>query len=934
MAAAFLWLMSPAAHAQNCKPADSVGEYKTGKRTDTDSSNETQTLTCDMTYYNTKVRCCVPSEDGKNDKCDLPYGTNPPCPKDPMPMKDTALKSPIKDLSPYLYAYARDPDDKTKPYTGFIYRGTQGDTTTTFDMVGGGGNNPNDQQKRLASCGDQLKFPGTASSTEDQAKMVRMQLDSCTNRYILQTAAGPYQKEDANLLSGENADDPSKLISLTTHCQPLEVKPPPVGSTNQPEYDAGWYLNEAWTKLLQTPSHRGTYPNGGLAAKDPPHLPDGVTLNSQLSPPNKLSSVTLSQIAAVKFEEINDPSHPYSPRWDFENNERDKYSPRTAAYGTDIKNSTYCAGVREDEDNKNNNDNSTGCLTPDQDGKTRSIVKVDILGYRNKPFDTGIMHRIVYNNTCFADQVEFEGPLPAIIAGSFCFDIISVWPLPGIGRHVPCWECFGLTKGEKVDYDSTYPPCATGYATNNGKDLKVKGHLPGALNGFSSIASCEVANGHKKDEEIPKLCRDLRAPYTPLNKLKMRYHNPKGDKDNDVLPEGTPEGTRFCEYFSDHMPYPRLWDVGTSIQKTQPSDMTDQKPTDYLGQWTAIVGVGREAEPTGSSSSGGNGSSSGSSGSSGSSSGGGDDEKHKDERCLLGGWGESTDVGGAHVSVPDALSSWTELKLYQTRTDREEHLSCIGRYEKVFKPGSTEGLALLGTGAEFTSAVIADCPKDSAQPCTWKTVKDLQNENGGSSGGGSSSSSGGNNDNKTMTNYKFEGVANGWRGYLSAKQSDQQFPKLGGGGSTQSGLDNAECGDIVMLPKGADGDDAHPGLPKVGIISGVNLPNKASCKSTQASNCASQKNCYVDVIEYDNGKFPDICGTTDHWKERKTVRFYKAGMLPADAKNEAQRIGWTTKCDDTKLSPCEMDKWDDLKLYRIKDDKRNGSDTMNQDDES
>ena len=65
---------------------------------------------------------------------------------------------------------------------------------------------------------------------------------------------------------------------------------------------------------------------------------------------------------------------------------------------------------------------------------------------------------------------------------------------------------------------------------------------PGGLNGFSLQAKC--------GENLPKVCKDLRRPYTNLNVLKMRYHRTDGkndtsgdnNSDTNVLAKGTGEG--------------------------------------------------------------------------------------------------------------------------------------------------------------------------------------------------------------------------------------------------------------------------------------------------------------------------------------------------------------------------------------------------------
>lgn len=853
LAGAAALLLAQHAHAQVCKDE---------QNSNGGNGSDRFYLNCDMTYKNSEIMC------DKN-------SVYPSCPAEPMPMRDTELKSFIKDFSPYLFAYARDPEDKTKPYTGTYYRGTPGDATQTFRMFGKGATGA----KQTSACVAQLKFPAEASTVDEEAKMVRLELDNCTNQYILNSALYPYQKENTTLLAMEDGGDRSKRISLSSHCQPLKT----VNETKN-EYFAADYIKAAWIKLLQNPTHRKN-----PSAANEPHLPTGITIENPIAPPDPFPDVRLSNIAAVPYEEINDPTHPFSPRWDYRYNERDHYSPKTAIYHDPIQHdgrldSVFCAGVRkadDDEEDKSEEDQT---------------VKVDVLEFRRPAFDEGIMNRISYNTICKLHvPVPVTGPIPVVAAASYCFRII-IPPSPfnplGLAQQKPCWQCFGLTG--KVNGETTLPPCTTHYG---GKDQRMKlsgGYLPGGLNAFSRLATCNPGGTRQAKYNIDTLCRDLRAPYTPLNKLKMRYHDPE-EEDDIVLKDGVQEGFRHKEYFNNRMPYPRLWDTGRSIQRNE----TDQQdPLDVHGQHTAIVGVGHEATPESEDEDSGD-----------------DDEDSRegkknalikqDQRCLYGGWGGNVNMGGVNISVPDPIASWTELKLYQTRTLRDLNISCLGRYEKSFKIGSAENMVLSALGAEYTRGILTK--PDGSGGYTYQSLAEYREAGGGSS------------DEKLYSQLKNEAWPLAWRGYLSAKKNEQKFPNFpGGSASTKTGLDNAELGDIVLMPEGTSKSGDRKGLPKLAIVAEVNLPGK--------SDCEDRKNCYVRVIEPDNGKWPDVCGTTDTWGEMKTRYLYKSGMLPEAAKAEYTRINSTTDCADIHLSMCELDKWDELKLYRVREDKRDGND--------
>lgn len=843
VAACALVLTKPA-YAQVC-PEPNAGS---GDRT---------TQGCDHAYRQTELMC------------DL-FTIYPSCPAKPVAMLRTAKKSYIKDYSPYLFSFARDPEDKARPYSGQFYRGTPGDAGQTFQLFG---KSPRSVNRRMAACVPQIKFGSEPTTPEEEAKMVRMELDNCTNQYILNSALYPYQKENTQLLSGENPANAGERISLRSHCQPLRTA---TERTN--EYFASDYLKAAWIKLLQDPTYRKT-PG---AAKEP-HLPDGITLDNPIAPPSPFPDVRLSSITAVPYEEINDPTHPFSPRWDFKYNERDFYSPKVAPYQNPTENAVFCAGARK----------ASGGTAQEQADAT---VKVDVLEFRRRPFDRGIMSRINFNTQCFNDNTTLSGAIPMVAAQSYCYQITSQVS----AQAIPCWQCFGMSRGQKAnaENESTKPPCATHHG---GTDRSIIGYVPGAKNGGQRRAVCSTDGRRHAEYDINTLCRDLRAPFTQINKLKMRYHNP-ARPDDVVMHEGVAEGMRFNEYFGNHMPYPRLFDTGRSIQRTN-SDQ--QNPTDTEGQYTAIVGVGHEGAPKRLLDA------SPQPASNATRQQIADRLKMEDQRCLLGGWGEAATFGGASISLPDPIASWTELKLYQTRTAREVGLSCLGRYEKVFKMGSSENMVLARLGAEYAEGIISDC-KPGSNDCNYRTLADER------AGKGSTSAS----DRVRITQLQSESWPLALRGYLASSKSAERFPKIGGSGAGLTGLDRAELGDIVLLATGGAPTNAKPGLPKVGVVAEINLPS--------GSDCAKRKNCYVKVIEADNGKWPDVCGTTGSWGEMKTRYLYKPGHLPSNAAEEYQRIGATKSCEDTNLLRCELSTWDDTEVYRVREDIRRGNDGTEQ----
>ena len=482
------------------------------------------------------------------------------------------------------------------------------------------------------------------------------------------------------------------------------------------------------------------------------------------------------------------------------------------------------------------------------------------------------------------------------------------------------------TMGNQLAMLQQYSPSALMGSVAGKIDSAVMANAPGVSQVLDEIQLAKVVAGLNyprtakctpdeltdNNPSMTSLCKDLRRPVAMVNKLKMRYHNPE-DKDNIVLTEGVQKGLTFKDHFDDHMPYPRLWDTGTSIQKNPPSDLKFQEPMDTSGQYTAIVGVGHEATPKSVTD---------------------PDKMRKDERCLSGGWGGDVNFGGVSIKESDPVTSWTELKLYQARTYRNWGLACLGRYDKAFKPGSTENVLLAQAGAEWSSIVVTKCPKKSdgtvdTDNCKYLSYKEAQNDGGagatnGSGDGatatsgdsGDSGATGSNGTSKTIS-YKQASFPLAWRGYLSAKDEKNQFPNFGGGSpSLKTGLDSADLGDIIIFSKGSGKSDDKLGLPKVAKVSKV-------------FRCDQSTNCSMEITEVDNGKFPDVCGTTDSWGEVKTRTIYKPGKMPSNISSDLARISSTTGCEDTKLSQCELADWDKVQYYRIADDVRKGCDKIN-----
>ena len=955
-------------------------------------------IDCDSSYRDARINCMpmprldpsgnpLKNSDGST-KMDV-VGSRPSCPAKPMPMIKTPARSLIADYSPSLYTYLRDPQDATRPYNGLYSIGASEGPDRVFGMFGNAPKNTT----RLSSCVQQIQLPNPNFGTADEAKQVRLQIDNCTNQYILNWAIYPYQKSRSRLVNDPTVSgDP---ITLDTECQPLKTFP-----ESENEYSASEYLEVAWRKTLTDASYRKQKPIlnipkvildvlGGTGFKLPPgivggtepHLPEGVTLANPIQPPSPFPDVRLSMIGAhtkrtftradgtlaseegeFSVEEINDPTHPYSPRWDYAFTDRD-YSAlvKAAGYMTDEgeKNSVYCAGVHKSEES-------------DKVKKANDMVKVDVLSFREKAFTAGIANRVAFNMICQKDEDGDDTedfPFLKTMALSYCYFITEVSMIEFAvscyfgdcdltilqAKKRACWKCFKLKEDEDVDDEETHPPCSTHHG---GKDLKIKAIcnifspcIPGLRNGFGRTASCNVIPpfGRKGDQNIDTLCNNLRKPFTPLNKLKMRYHNPN-DKENMSLKEGVPEGYQFQHYFGNHMPYPRLWDTGTSLHRSNVQDRNYQDPNDTTGQFTTIVGVGREGATDKATSE--------------------EKKAHVDERCMLGGWGglngggystgdlikdyginedgtfptasylathpplSMTGLKPMAINLPDPITSWTELKLYQARTERNANISCIGRYEKVYKSGSSENLILAALGGEWTRIIVQKCPKDKSktdQSCTFMSLKEYNDSTKDPQAY------------YTIPQSKQESWPLAWRGYMAAGTGTAayqtanlmpsgvarnvamataagitQFPQLGNATTAAitsiAGLHNAQLGDVVMLPRGGAVDGmTKPALAKVGLVAEVSWGPECNQNNTDTS---KKTKCFVRLLEADNGKWPDTCGTTDTWGQMKTRYIYPVELLPKLAKEEYQRIGSNGSCEDTKISPCQLSSFYSVAIYR------------------
>ena len=258
------------------------------------------------------------------------------------------------------------------------------------------------------------------------------------------------------------------------------------------------------------------------------------------------------------------------------------------------------------------------------------------------------------------------------------------------------------------------------------------------------------------------------------------------------------------------------------------------------------------------------------------------------QSCKYGGNG-----GGANP-----ITSWAELKLYQARVFRDYNLNCLGSYEKLYKWGGSEEFVLARAGGEYSQRV--------AKGTYFTTV-----------------------------NRQFP---LGWRGYISDPDVNSRFPNMFStdkvaGAMVNGGLDEAQAGDIIMY----DPDLFAAGAKRLPLLAYVTQANnKASYREKPVGGAPGAQRTvqgleYVKVMDYNHGKFPDVCGVTDNWGIGQERTIYKTALpgeietlflkREQDANNNATKEHIPTRtCEDSDMGYCIEPLWSRIKIYRpIKD---------------
>ena len=556
----------------------------------------------------------------------------------------------------------------------------------------------------------------------------------------------------------------------------------------------------------------------------------------------------INDLAEQPFERIFDPTHPYSPRWDWKGTDRlysafanidqsGQFYPQSATYFGQIS-SLDGPGITGRAINSPQ-------TTPGYDlnaGGTCTVrcgaVPVDILTFRAEGFRECITCRINANNTCFWAQV---GDMMTDRGGKNCKDYRGSdvkfntayqatlnntcpedscpkkhkWPLcPGNGAAPQPGNCKSA-----YDLQGKWPVCSTKF------DVK-QDNVP------SLCKTCVKLSGDKNENGgIKKCCDNLARALSGINTLKLR-----NTKENPAL-EPVPEGYRFSDYFTGpsqslltggiatpgipqrvvHMPYMRWWDTGTAAGGSTDKDMNNNPACD-LGSYDVIVGVGVDGNK------------------------GNDGAKY----CRFGGNGKATSYGGDNADcyqLPqkvDALTSWEELKQYQARAMRDLTLFCLPQYEKMYKIMTGEDAALYAAGGTYQ-------------------LNEIDIKDGAKRG-------------------KIMPFPIPWLGYLTDTDGDR-FPNFNGGssdGDNLVGLDNAKTGDIIYL----NYDDVAPKKPEVdtapfvAVVKGTNFKYNGGNKVDKCDD-------HIIAITVNNGKLPDVCGNTDEYGRGQERKIYKS-HLPAD----------------------------------------------------
>jgi hypothetical protein len=911
-----------------------------------------------------------------------------------MPHKDTPAIQLVNEY-PWLYKDT----DTTHQY--FLYRGTGNNTYANIDSkldtssllaldndddTSSTNNLENISQAPISQiqCSAPVYNCGTGAQ-DDPANYqywVRLQLDACTNQYLIPMGLNPQFVFSDSYRYDNYAWNES-------FCQPLVLTPVPclqdlvndntgktclqdygsadLGKTiygnNTPimyDYRAWGYLERAWQDVLYKSSYSpasGTNPNvltigatsGSISPGSPLDgfksygqpfnysLPGNRDYNSGTAPANsntfKGNLTTINDLSLRPYERIFDSTHPYTPRFDMV----------TTGNTTDR---SYSDQTNIIQLNGNINLNGYNALTSSCYVRCAS-VPVDILSFRSTEFNNCMTCRINVNSQCFWDEV-IANIVPTIITLGFfpipigggggvnsIMDPITAL-IDTIEGQSPTWEWFdnhdcktylqmatnniytnanssgsNISAGGLGAPAGLWPPCSTQF------DTPID-NVPAMCAGCVALAN-DYANTTDHQSSVTKCCSDLAQAVAPVNTLKIR--NLQDDPTLKDTAGNVPEGYAFQAYFPPdtaanaikdaigntslgqvHMPYMRWWDTGQAaggggwpqITPLFLNPQTNYDPLCDKGKDDTIVGIGLESQnttPTGSPA--------------GLCRYGGTagkgysplDSSGNPVACInVGATTKGIDTAGKPITyITDRLTSWFELKEYQTNAMRYYGLNCMPMHEKLFKHLQAEDGVLYQAGKHFNSMVP---------------------EPGFTTAGASD-----------PTHSLYELRQNPWplrwRGYLSDQQDGNtntgkyRFPNFDPDKATGSvpagalltGLDNAKVGDIIYVTEQDVFNKGVNVVPFMAVVTGAvhntgkTTSNLTGCtNSTDCTDITATCSDYVEVVDQNYGKFPDACGNTDYIGQGQTRRIFKE-WLPTNIQDvifqgESQ-VEFGDSCGDT-----------------------------------
>lgn len=509
------------------------------------------------------------------------------------------------------------------------------------------------------------------------------------------------------------------------------------------------------------------------------------------------------------------------------------------------------------------------------------MVPVDIMEFRRDQFESCLMQRIAYN---YNDWIEKGRPnpdgytppcktrfyesdnakdCPVKMSIQQCCHVILKDVVPanflkyktceGLLQHRldtdPLKVKFGLEDITHItDEEYKYGKCPPGFPDCH--PISYSAPITGSGGGLSSTTPGSKGNGSDLLSGMGKGAYDKARIMTEL----LNGNSPSTDFTCGVramtgtqLYPTEPDEYRFGYYFKDfvfpelrkqtpdpydfdprqlgyHMPYMRRWDTGVS--SGNPYHAGSYLNT--LPGFDVWVGIGREERNKR------------------------DSELASDAVNPQG----ATDEGG---SVKDRLKKeepsqigrtggWAEAKAHQMWSTRRSNLSCIGRYEKLFKPGGPEQLVLSKAGSGYTTKDFHQWP----WPLGWR---------------GYATDS---HDNSWFKPYPYgfpdfpQGVGN------------PSMAKVTADAAGNTGLDNALPGDIIVYKINGAKHIAYVtdiGFDKEDFKNAVFDPTPGVSKYKVGNDIVTPNRLFV--VSWDQGKFPTATSSTLDWGMGPQRTIYK-----------------------------------------------------------